>query len=153
MPAPFPTEAEVDRIIAVEKRISGDIIWLHDPGHNRDWAKFNVPVENDDGLELTLYVNVQLNGQQKRSYSLFLRRASRSFRIFSLDVNGTHRNIRINDNEWNRQTHKQRWRDAYSQFAFTPSESIPEEPIAAFREFCAECNIVFTGQIGDIPTI
>ena len=77
--------------------------------------------------------------------------ASVGYRIFSLDINGDHRNQYIDRNIWRRQTHKQRWRDEYPKFAFTPGETIPEEPRAALYEFCGECNIIITGQVGYIP--
>lgn len=153
MPAALPTGAEVYRIIDAEKRISGNIRWQHNPDHDSGWAKFRVVVESDAGWDLALYGNVALappDRQPKRSFSLVLR----GRRIYALDVNGSHKNRHVNNDEWNHQTHKQRWKDAYgTQIAFTPDESIPEEPAAAFLEFCRECNIVFTGQITEeVPT-
>ena len=64
---------------------------------------------------------------------------------------GNHANHSINTEKWLRRTHKQVWRDAEPKFAYTLGEVIPEEPLAAFREFCRECNIVFTGQMGPVP--
>ena len=75
-----------------------------------------------------------------------------AFRICSLDVNGNHRNLVINREYWRNRTHKQRWLDDCGDaFAFTPEELIPEEPNAAFLEFCRECKITLSGHIGDFP--
>lgn len=149
----YPTEAAVARILAAEKEISESIGWYQDLRQSRDWVKFSVRVENAGGWNLTLYGNVRVVGPAKRSYLLVWTLNDTGYRIFSLDINGSHRNRRINRQRWNQQTHKQRWRDEYPEFAFTPGETIPEEPIAAFHEFCRECNIVFTGQISAIPAL
>ena len=149
MPAPFPTEAEVDRIIAAEKRISGSIAWGY--AGDRRWVRCRAPVENAGGWDLTLHGNIRLGSGNKRSYTLSWNLGGVGYRIFSLDINGTHRNQRIDRNRWRNRTHKQRWRDEYPKFAFTPGETIPEEPIAAFLEFCGECNIVFAGRLGPVP--
>lgn len=148
-----PTEAEVARIVAAEKRISANIHWNHDPGHNQSWADFGVAVENNGGWDLMLYGEVQLVPPYKVSYSLSWALPERKDRIFSLDVKGKHKNREINRKSWDGQTHKQIWKDLEPKFAYTPDEIIPEEPIAAFHDFCAECNIRFTGQIGAVPGI
>ena len=146
-----PTEAEVDRIVGAEKRISADIEWVY--SRNRGWIEFRAGVENDEGWSLTLVGKARLGPPYKRSFSLILHRGLSGFRIFSLDVNGSHRNFGINENFWNYQTHKQRWVDGYGDaFAFTPVETIPEEPNAAFLEFCQECRIAFVGRIEDISS-
>ena len=98
-----------------------------------------------------MYGNARVGATPKMSYLLSWTLGDKSYRIYSLDVNGTHRNRFIDGNRWQNQTHKQRWRDEYPGFAFTPEEAIPEEPEAAFREFCRECNIVFSGEMGPIP--
>lgn len=141
------------RIVAAEKFVAASIVWNYDSGHNRDWADFRVAVENSGGWELRLYGECQLVEPYKVSYSLSWALGERRHRIFSLDVNGKHRNRFIDHNVWEDQTHKQIWKDAEPKFAYTPAEVIPEEPLAIFREFCQECNIVFTGQIGAVPSI
>ena len=149
MPVPPLSEAQSDIIIAAEKAISGRIDWVYNPYHNQDWAKFEVTVENDLGLNLRLYGNARLLQPAKSSFSLILNGA---FRVFSLDVNGSHTNKHTNKNEWKNETHKQRWTDVCrNSDAFTPEEDIPEEPNAAFEEFCKECNIAFTGRISVLP--
>ena len=151
MAGEYPTEGEVGRIVAAGKFVAASIVWNHDSGHNRKWADFRVAVENSGGWELRLYGKARLRGTPKMSYSLSWHLGGEWHRIFSLDVNGTHGNQIIDRNEWERQTHKQIWRDAEPKFAYTPGEVIPEEPLAAFLEFCRECNIEFTGQIGPVP--
>lgn len=146
MATPPLTEALVDEIIAAAKRIAADIEWV--TSRNRGWVEFRVSVESDEGWPLTLVGKARLAPPHKRSYSLILRRESSGFRIYALDVNGSHKNTGIDGQYWRYRTHKQRWLDDYGDaFAFTPEESIPEEPNAAFLEFCRECNIVLSGQL------
>ncbi len=149
----YPAEDAVARILAADKQIVESISWQRDLRQDPDWGKFRARVENDGGWSLTLYGNVRLGSEPKLSYLLSWTLGDQSYRIYSLDVNGTHRNQRIDRNRWRSETHKQRWRDEYPGFAFTPGETIPEEPVAAFHEFCRECNIVFTGEMGAIPTL
>ena len=147
----YPTAAAVARIVAAEKEISESIGWYQDLRQSRDWAKFSVRVENSGGWNLTLYGRARLESPYKRSYSLIWTLVDKGHRIFSLYVNGRHRNKVINLDFWDNQTHKQIWRDAEAKFGYTPDEAIPEEPNAAFREFCRECNIIFIGQLGEFP--
>ena len=146
----IPTDAEVELILDAEKRITGDIEWVQ--ARDRWWLEFRTRVESDERWPLTLVGKARLLPPFKRSYSLILHRDARGFRIFSLDVNGNHRNFVINREYWHNRTHKQRWMDYCGDaFAFTPEELVPEEPNAAFLEFCRECKITFSGHIGDFP--
>ena len=147
----YPTEAAVARIVAAEKEISESIVWRKDPDVRRPWGICVAAVQNSAGWALRLYGRARLVSPYKRSYSLIWTLGIASYRIFSLDVNGRHRNQVINLDFWDDQTHKQIWKDAEPKFAYTPEEIIPEEPNAAFREFCRECNIIFTGQLGEFP--
>ena len=151
-PELYPTADAVARIVAAEKEISESIGWYQDLRQSRDWVKFDARVENAGGWNLTLYGRARLASPYKRSYSLIWTLDDKGHRIFSLDVNGNHTNHFINGEQWQRRTHKQIWRDAYPEFAYTPDEIIPEEPNAAFREFCRECNIIFSGQLGEFPS-
>ncbi|MYC29964.1 MAG: hypothetical protein F4X65_07745 [Chloroflexi bacterium] len=145
-----PTEAEADRIVASYKVISEPVEWVY--SRSRSWMEFRVSVENEGGWLLTLVGKARLAPPHKRSFSLILHHGTNGYRIFSMDVNGNHRNPGKDSNSWNYQTHKQRWTDEHGDaFAFTPVELIPEEPNEAFMEFCRECKISFTGSIGDIP--
>ena len=150
-PGAYPTAAAVAQILAAEKEISANIRWHQDLRHDPDWAKFSAPVENAGGWNLTLYGQARPESPYKRSYSLIWTLNDTSHRIFSLDVNGRHRNRVINLDSWDERTHKQIWRDAEVKFGYTPAETIPEEPNAAFLEFCRECNIIFSGQLGVFP--
>lgn len=147
----YPTEAAVAWIVAAEKEISDSIGWYQDLRQDRNWAKFDVRVENAGGWDLTLYGRARLALPYKGSYSLIWTLGTASYRIFSLDVNGYHTNHFINREQWQQRTHKQIWKDAEPKFAYTPEEIIPEEPNAAFREFCREGNIIFSGQLGEFP--
>ena len=139
------------RIVAAEKRIAANIRWHHDTRHNRPWAGFGVAVENNGGWDLMLYGKARLASPYKRSYSLIWTLGDDGHRIFALDVIGDHSNHIINTEQWRLRTHKQIWRDAEVKFGYTPAETIPEEPNAAFLEFCRECNIIFSGQLGVFP--
>lgn len=147
----YPTEGEVGRIVAAGKSISGLIAWEYEAGERRRWAICSAVVWNPEGWELRLYGRAQVVHPYKRSYSLIWTLGDMGYRIFALDVNGNHANHSINTEKWLRRTHKQVWRDAEPKFGYTPEEAIPEEPNAAFREFCRECNIVFTGEMGVFP--
>ena len=157
MPVTPPTEAEVDLILAAEKRISVDVVWRRDDVQDSNWAKFQLVVENDEGWDLVMYGNVQLKPDghpPKRSFSLVLNQGRWAGRIYALDVNGLHTNKVINNFRWQYQTHKQKWLDGFGmRFGYTPVENIPESPNSAFLEFCEECNIVFTGQVSDLPVV
>ena len=143
------TEAEANQIIVAEKRILGDITWKYEPARNQTWARFEKEVENRLGLNLVVYGNTNLIVRDKSSFSLVL---NGSFRVFGLDVNGSHRNKHTDSNEWKGQTHKQRWTDlCRNRFAYTPDEIIPSDANAAFREFCRECSIDFTGRVREVP--
>lgn len=147
----YPTAAAVARIVAAEKEISESIGWYQDLRQSRDWVKFDVRVVNSGDWNLTLYGRARLVSPYKKSYSLIWTLGTASYRIFSLDVDGRHRNRVLDHNFWENQTHKQIWKDAEPKFAYTPDEIIPEEPNAVFREFCRECNIIFSGQLGEFP--
>ena len=152
-PGAYPTEAAVAQILAAEKRIAANIRWHQDTGHNRPWVGFGVSVENNGGWDLRLYGKARLASPYKRSYSLIWTLGDDGHRIFALDVIGDHSNHIINTEQWRLRTHKQIWRDAEVKFGYTPAETIPEEPNAAFLEFCRECNIIFSGQLGAFPPI
>ncbi len=147
----YPAEAAVARILTAEKQIVEGISWQRDLRQDPDWVKFRARVENDGGWNLTLYGNVRVVSPYKKSYSLIWTLGDVGYRIFAMDVQGNHTNIAINKEKWRRRTHKQIWKDTYPEFAYTPDEVIPEEPNAAFLEFCRECNIVLTGQLGVFP--
>ncbi len=100
---------------------------------------------------MTLHGRAQLVHPYKRSYTLSWTLGKKGYRVFSLDVRGSHNNTAVDRNRWENQTHKQRWEDEYNNFAYTPDEIIPDEPSAAFLEFCGECNIVFAGRLGPVP--
>lgn len=147
----YPTAAAVARILAAEKEISESIVWRKDPDARRPWGICVAAVQNPAGWALRLYGRARLASPYKRSYSLIWTLDDKGHRIFSLDVNGDHTNHFINREQWQRRTHKQIWKDAEPKFAYTPDEAIPEEPNAAFLEFCRECNIIFSGQLGEFP--
>ena len=90
MGTPPPTEAEVDQIVASYKVISEAVEWVY--SRNRSWVEFKVSVENEEGWLLTLVGKARLAPPYKRSFSLILHHGTIGYRIFSMDVNGNHRN-------------------------------------------------------------
>lgn len=141
------TEREANRLIAASKSIRDDLAWANNP--NESWAKSEMRVVNDLGVDLRVYANVNLKEPSRFSFSLIL---SRNFRILGLDVDGGHVNKHTNREEWRPGTHKQRWTDrCRDRFAFTPEEEISKDIEVAFGQFCGECNIHFQGQVRPLP--
>lgn len=141
------TESEAGRLIAARKSIRDDLAWTYIP--NEMWAKAEVRVANDMGVDLRLYANVNMKEPTRFSYSLVL---SMNFRILGLDVNGAHVNKHTKRDEWRPGTHMQRWTDrCRHRFAYTPEEQISEDFEEAFRQFCGESNIDFQGQVRSLP--
>lgn len=139
------------QILAAEKEISDHIRWIKHPDGRQPWSLCDAAVKNPEGWALRLYGRARLAAPYKRSYSLIWTLGDDGHRIFALDVIGDHSNHIINTEQWRLRTHKQIWRDAEPGFAYTPAETIPEEPNAAFLEFCRESNIIFSGQLGVFP--
>ena len=151
MPQVGPNQVAVENIVESIKPVGAEIVWKHDAEHNQNWAIFDIDVENKYGLRLRLYGKAQMVDPHKVSYSLCWTLGGKTHRIFSLDVKGSHKNKYVNRNTWHEETHKQIWKDVEPNYAYTPVETIPEDPNAAFLEFCEECNISFSGQIGAVP--
>lgn len=147
MPRTPLTENEAGRLIAARKSVREDLAWAYNP--NEGWAKAEMRVANDLGVDLRVYATVNMKESTKFSFSLIL---SRNFRILGLDVNGAHVNKHTDRQEWRPGTHKQRWTDrCRDRFAYTPEEEISQDIEEAFRQFCAECNIHFQGQVRPLP--
>lgn len=147
MPRVPLTESEADRLVAAPKSITGDLTWSYNP--NEVWAKSEMNVVNSLGVDLRIYANVNM---KEPSLFTFVLSVSRAFRIRGLCANRGHVNKHTNREEWRPGTHKHRWTDrCRDRFAYTPPESISSDVAMAFRQFCAECKISFTGQVQPLP--
>ncbi len=147
MPRVPLTESEADGIIAALKSIREDLAWTYNP--NEGWAKSEMRVANDLGVDLRMYANVNL---KEPSFFTFALSVSRAFRIRGLCANRGHENKHTNRDAWRPGTHKHRWTDrCRDRLAYTPEEAISQDLEEAFRQFCAECNIDFQGQVRPLP--
>ncbi len=137
------TEDEAERLVAAPKTITGDLVWSHDV--DRGWAKSELRVTSDLGVDLRLYANINMKEPSLFSFALLVNRV---FRIRGLCINKGHVNKHTNKEKWSPGTHNHRWTDACrDRFAYTPAEDISLDVGEAFQQFCAECSITFNGQI------
>jgi hypothetical protein len=147
MPRISLTEIEADRIIASPKSIRGDLAWAYNL--DEGWAKSEIRVVNDMGVDLRMYANVNMKEQSLFTFALSV---SRAFRIRGLCANRGHENKHTNREAWRPGTHKHRWTDrCRDRFAYEPEEEISEDLEEAFRQCCTECNIDFQGQVRPLP--
>ncbi len=137
-----------DSIIRDSKRISETVRWSHTDEHSY-WAKCEVMVENNQRLNLKMYINLNLEEQSLFSFSLILNNA---FRIRGLDFNGSHGNKHTNSEKWQGETHKHIWTDqCRDSHAYTPTDITTDAIKDVFLQFCEECNIVFSGDFQPPP--
>ncbi|MCH8853652.1 MAG: hypothetical protein IID41_13515 [Planctomycetes bacterium] len=142
------TEQDAEELVAAVKSITQDLTWKH--SQNEAWARSEMPVENDLGMDLRMFATANLKEPSLFTFSLVV---SRAFRIRGLCVNRGHINKHTDRNEWRPGTHAHRWTDkCRDRFAYTPTIEISTNIPAAFDEFCQECNIEFTGQVRPLPS-
>lgn len=142
------TAQTVDGIISASKSIQGDVMWAYRPIEG--YTKCQIAVNNELGLNLKIYGNLNMEETSIFSFSLILNNA---YRIRGLDVNGSHGNKHTDRNEWRSKTHKHKWSDHCREaFAYTPEDIFnPKDIEQAFKTFCQECNIDFKGVVKTIP--
>ena len=141
------TESEADRLVAAPKSITENLAWSYNP--NEVWAKSELRVINNLGVDLRVYANVNMKEPSLFTFALSL---SRAFRVRGLCANRGHVNKHTNREEWRPGTHKHRWTDrCRDRFAYTPVEEISQDVAEAFRQFCVECSISFEGQVQPLP--
>src|SRR5205823_2862628 len=106
-------------------------------------------VENSLKANLKLCLNWNTEEPSLFSFSLIL---SNAYRIRGLDFNGSHKNRHTDATRWLAETHKHKWTDlCRDSFAYTPRDITAEHIEEVFRQFCAECNIEFTGRFASAP--
>lgn len=142
------TEQTADGIIAAQKSIQGDVIWVYRP--KEGYAKCELQVSNALGINLKIAGNINMEEPAIFSFSLIYNNA---YRIRGLDVSGSHKNKHTDNNEWRASTHKHKWSNRCREaFAYTPVEVFNSKDIVqAFNTFCKECNIDFKGEVKPVP--
>ncbi|MEX0800242.1 MAG: hypothetical protein WD379_03375 [Dehalococcoidia bacterium] len=141
------TEDEAQRIIDAEKGIKGDVIWKYDQNHE-GFAKAELIVDNDLGLDLRLHVTVNLTIPSRFSCNLTV---SKAFGIRRLCMNKPHRN-KHTDSNYLPGTHTHFWTNACrDRWAAERDQPNPEDLPEALRLFLADCGITFAGKIRGVP--
>ena len=138
------TQQEFEAILADEtKRVAGDILWSDDEDHSPA-QEFYVQVLSETGWPVSVkgWCNPL---SRKLSYTL---RHAATGRIVGLDLgNVAHRNP---NRELLEGTHKHRWKDRSKDKEAHAPEDITaqwDEPVAAWRQFCAEVRILHQGTL------
>ena len=135
--------AEYKAIIDDEKFITENIVWRNAPGRSPA-QEFRVDVNYPDVDELRIqgWYN-PFSG--KLSYTIFIPSINR--RIYGLDMGMSHTNP---NQETVGSTHKNYWVEgAESDWAYEPQDITASlnDPVAVWRQFCAEANIRHTGTM------
>jgi len=141
------TDAEIEGLLQVPKKVQADVKWRIDSMQN--WIKCELEVENEIKTNLKLNLNCNYEERSLFSFSLILNNA---YRIAGLDYNGSHRNRHKDGNFWNSKTHKHRWTErCRDSWAYTPEDIISSDIKEVFVLFCKECNITHTGKFLPLP--
>jgi hypothetical protein len=141
------TQTEFDTILAdASKRVVGDLYWREDDDHSPAF-EFGAEVESEAGYPL--YVKGWLNRLAgKLSYTVIHRAAGR---IYALDLGADHHNPtcqRVGEK------HKHSWTSQYAdKLAYVPADVTagPDNPVAAWRQFCTEATIRHEGALHPPP--
>lgn len=141
------TDSELAAILDDEtKRIRSDVAWKEDEDHSPA-REFRVEVESAGGWPL--FVQGRYNSAARRlNYTLILKTAGR---IYALDMGKKHRNP---EGEQVGEKHKHRWSERYrDKEAYVPDDvkAPVSDPVAVWREFCAEARIRHEGRMERPP--
>ena len=143
------TQLEFDALLAdATKRIHGDIDWVEDEDHSPS-VEFRAEITSDAGYPL--FVRGSFNKLAKAlSYTLIHRAVGR---IYALDMGKDHHNPSCNnvgEKHKHRYTERYRDKDAY----VPPDITAPaEDPVAVWRQFCAEASIDHAGTLHAAPPV
>lgn len=124
------------------KRIRGDVAWREDEDHSPA-REFRVEVESAGGWPLFVQGRCSFVAGTL-TYALILKTAGR---IYALDLGRDHHNPQC---ERVGEKHKHRWSERYGdREAYAPDDvSAPaSDPVAAWKEFCAEARIRHEGRM------
>ena len=141
------TDSEFAAILEDEsKRIRDDIAWTADEDHSPA-LEFRVDVESTHGWPLLLKGRYN-PAAGTLTYALILKTTGR---VYGLDLGKDHHNPtcqQVGDK------HKHRWSERYGdKEAYVPADlSAPvSDPVAVWREFCAEARIRHDGTMRRPP--
>ena len=143
------TDAEFRAILEDEtKRVRGDVTWREDEDHSPA-REFRVEVESASGWPL--FVKGRYNpAAGTLTYALILKTAGR---IYALDLGKDHHNPQC---EQVGEKHKHRWSERYGdKEAYVPDDvnAPASDPVAVWKEFCAEACIRLDGRMNPPPAI
>lgn len=141
------TDAEFTSILDDKtKRIQDDVVWKEDEDHSPAW-EFRAEVESTSGWPL--FVKGRYSSMAGTlNYALILKTAGR---IYALDLGKDHHNPQC---EQVGEKHKHRWSERYGdKEAYVPNDvNAPvSDPVAVWREFCAEAGIRHDGRMEQPP--
>ena len=138
------SEAEVERIIDLPKRITGSNQWRRQEDGN--WY-MELPVEAPEQWPLRLYGRFNPR-TGNYTFILFCGRLN----LRRLDVGKHHHNPECEDVGT---PHKHRWTDRFrDKWAYEPAEMNNGDPIGdTFANFLAECNITLEGRFVEPPQV
>lgn len=139
--------AEFDSILNDQtKEIVGDIIWATDEDHSH-CVEFRAEVPSSAGWPL--FIKGTYNPLVPAlSYSLILKTDGR---IYGLDLGKDHHNPQCNQVG---DCHKHRWSETFrDKEAYAPDDikASAQDPVAVWKEFCAEASIRHSGQMRPPP--
>lgn len=146
--ARFPiTEIECDKVLAIPKQITANIVWTQKS--NKSWARSVLPVESDLKSKLEVILTVNVEEPSKFSFTLLL---NGIYRMRGLDIRGSHHNKCSDQQRWDGQIHKHSWQDSCpGGHAYTPADITGAGIKNTFAQFCKECNIDFQGYFNPLP--
>ena len=143
------TDSEFEAILEDEtKRVRGDVTWREDEDHSPA-REFRVEVESASGWPLFVKGRYNL-AAGTLTYALILKTAGR---IYALDLGKDHHNPQC---EQVGEKHKHRWSERYGdKEAYVPDDvnAPASDPVAVWKEFCAEACIRQDGRMNPPPAI
>lgn len=134
------------------KRIEGNVVWTDDPQHSGA-QEFRMPIQSDEGYPLYL-IGRYNDAMGKLTYAMIHQSEGC---IYRLDLGAKHRNPPPPEGGRGQLldgTHKHYWTERYrDKWAYQPNDitAIWAQPLAVWRQFCAEAGIEHQGQLAD-PT-
>lgn len=143
------TQAEFEALVAdSSKRIDGDISWQEDEDHSPA-VEFRAEVASSPGYPL--FVRASYNALAKTlSYALIHRATGR---IYALDLGKDHHNPSCTNIG---EKHKHSWTEALrDKEAYVPTDitASATDPVAVWKQFCAEASIAHNGELHPPPLI
>ena len=143
------TDGEFASVLADEtKRVDGDVSWREDEDRSPA-VEFRVDVESGSGWPLFVKGRYNRAGGTL-TYALILKTAGR---IYALDLGKDHHNPQCDQVG---ERHKHRWSERYrDKEAYVPNDvNAPvSDPVAVWREFCAEARIQHDGRMMSPPPV